>query len=62
MVSTADRGAIEVAAGEGSVSIVRAQFEGAPEGPAAKVLSEVLRDVAPDVSRGTGSLGSARLE
>jgi UDP-4-amino-4-deoxy-L-arabinose formyltransferase/UDP-glucuronic acid dehydrogenase (UDP-4-keto-hexauronic acid decarboxylating) len=62
MVSTADSGAVEVAAGEGSVSIVRAQFEGAPEGPAAKVLSEVLRDVAPDVSRGTGSPGSARLE
>ncbi|HEY2525506.1 MAG TPA: formyltransferase [Candidatus Binataceae bacterium] len=35
-------GAVEVAAGEGSVLIMRAQFDGAAEGPAAEVLSEVL--------------------
>jgi len=34
--------AVEVAAGEGSISMVRVQFEGEPEGAAAEVLSEIL--------------------
>ena len=49
-------GAVEVAAGEGSVLIMRAQFDGAAEGPAAEVLAEVL----PRHSRGEGP--RARLE
>jgi methionyl-tRNA formyltransferase len=49
-------GAVEVAAGEGSVLIMRAQFDGAAEGPAGEVLAEVL----PRHSRGEGP--RARLE
>ncbi len=62
-VASADKGdAVEVAAGEGSLSITRAQFEGAPEGAAAEVLSEVLSKVVSEVSRGAGSEAGARLE
>jgi methionyl-tRNA formyltransferase len=58
IMSTAGGGAVEVAAGEGSLLITRAQFEGAPEGAAAEVLSEVLSEV----SRGAGAGAPARLE
>jgi methionyl-tRNA formyltransferase len=58
IVAAGGGGAVEVAAGEGSVLIARAQFEGAPEGAAAQVLSEVL----PEVSRGGGAGARARLE
>ena len=51
-------GAVEVAAGEGSLWITRAQFDGASEGAAAEVLSEVLSEVLP----GAGSKAGARLE
>jgi methionyl-tRNA formyltransferase len=52
------RAAVEVAAGEGSLLITRVQFDGAPEGAAAEVLSEVLSEV----SHG-GAVGArARLE
>src|SRR6266446_3267507 len=57
IVSTAG-GALEVAAGEGSLLITRAQLDGAPEGVAAEVLSEILSEV----SHGAGSRGGARLE
>jgi methionyl-tRNA formyltransferase len=56
IASRADGGAVEVAAGEGSLLIMRAQFDGAAEGPAAEVLSEVLSQHA----RGEGP--RARLE
>ena len=58
IVSTAGCGAVEVAAGEGSLLITRAQFDGAPEGVAAEILSGVLSEV----SHGAGPRGGARLE
>jgi len=51
-------GAVEVAAGEGSLLIARAQFDGAAEGAAAEVLSEVWSKD----SHGTGSGAGVRLE
>lgn len=51
-------GAVEVAAGEGSLLITRAQFDGASEGAAAEVLSEVLSAVLREAGAKTG----ARLE
>jgi UDP-4-amino-4-deoxy-L-arabinose formyltransferase/UDP-glucuronic acid dehydrogenase (UDP-4-keto-hexauronic acid decarboxylating) len=66
IVSTGDSGAVEVAAGEGTLWIARAQFEGAPEDAAAEVLSEVLAQVSPEVlgegSRTGGYRACARLE
>jgi methionyl-tRNA formyltransferase len=62
IVSTAGAGAVEVAAGEGSLLIARAQFDGAPEGAAVEVLSEVLSEILSEVSHGTGSRAGARLE
>ncbi len=56
IVSTAGGGAVEVAAGEGSLLIARAQFDGVPEGAAAEILSGVLSEV----SHGAGT--RARLE
>jgi hypothetical protein len=44
------------------LSIMRAQFEGAPEGAAAEVLSKVLLEVSSEVSCGAGSEARARLE
>jgi methionyl-tRNA formyltransferase len=58
IVSAAAGGAVEVAAGDGSLSITRVQFDGSPEGAAALILSEVL----PDVLHGAGSGARARLE
>ena len=58
IVSTPGGGAVEVAAGEGSLLITRVQFDGAPEGAAAEILSGVLSEV----SHGAGSRGGARLE
>jgi methionyl-tRNA formyltransferase len=55
-------GAVVVAAGEGSLSIRRAQFDGAPEGAAAEVLSAVLSKIGSEVSPGAGSEARARLE
>jgi methionyl-tRNA formyltransferase len=62
IVSTTGGGAVEVAAGEGSLLITRAQLDGAPEGAAAQVLSEILSEILSEVSRGTGSRTGARLE
>ena len=62
IVSTTGGGAVEVAAGEGSLLITRAQFDGAPEGAAAQVLSEILSEILSEVSRGIGSRTGARLE
>jgi hypothetical protein len=50
--------AVEVAAGEGSLLITRAQFDSAPEGAAAEVLSEVLSGIL----HGAGLKAGARLE
>jgi methionyl-tRNA formyltransferase len=36
---------VQIAAGEGSVAIIRAQLEGEPEGPAGEVLSRILSGV-----------------
>jgi methionyl-tRNA formyltransferase len=58
IVSSAGDGAVEVAAGEGSLLITRAQFDGAPEGAAAEVLSEVLSGIL----HGAGLKAGARLE
>ena len=58
IVSTAGGGAVEVAAGEGSLLIARMQFDGAPEGAAAEVLSEILSEF----SHGGGARAAARLE
>ena len=58
IVSAAGGGAVEVAAGEGSLLITRAQFDGAPEGAAAEVLSEVLSEIL----HGAGLKDGARLE
>jgi methionyl-tRNA formyltransferase len=58
VVSTAGGDAVEVAAGEGSLLIARAQFDGAAEGAAAEILCDVL-------SKGSrsGGVGTrARLE
>jgi methionyl-tRNA formyltransferase len=51
--------AVEVAAGEGSLWITRAQFDGAPEGAAAEVLSEVLSEILSGVSSEAGPRGGA---
>jgi methionyl-tRNA formyltransferase len=55
-------GAVEVAAGAGSLLVTRAQFDGAPEGAAAEVLFEVLSEILSEVSPGAGSGAGARLE
>jgi methionyl-tRNA formyltransferase len=57
-IVSAAGGAVEVAAGEGNLLILRAQFEGAPESAAAEVLSEILSQA----SHGAGPRAGVRLE
>ncbi len=56
----AENGALEVAAGEGSVLITRVQFEGGAESAAAEVLSEVLSRSG--MARGADTSAGARME
>jgi methionyl-tRNA formyltransferase len=58
IVSIAGGGAVEIAAGKGSLLITRAQFDGGTEGAAAEILSKVLSRV----THCTGSGAGARLE